>query len=87
MGLHRGTTNNPGGRPKGSTNRSTTEIKKAFQNLLDSNIDKMGKDLQELTPKERIYVLLKLADFVLPKISSVQAEGAEGDNEIIIRRV
>jgi len=84
----KGVSGNPNGRKKGTQNRNTSEIKTAFQNLLDSNINQMEKDLKELTPKERITVLLKLADFVLPKISSVQAEGLDtGDNEIIIRRV
>lgn len=80
-------TNNRGGRPKGKPNRSTSEIKTAFQNLLDTNVSQMEKDLKELTPKERIQVLLKLADFVLPRIQSVQSDTADTDNVIIVRRV
>jgi hypothetical protein len=84
MGLKKGMTNNPGGRPKGKPNRSTSEIKTAFQNLLDANIEQMEEDLKELTPKERIHVLLKLADFVLPRIQSVQSESEELDNRITV---
>jgi hypothetical protein len=83
----KGVSGNPHGRKKGTQNRSTAELKTVFQNLLDANISQMEKDLKELTPKERITVLLKLADFVLPKIQSVQAESEKGDNEIIIRYV
>jgi dsRNA-specific ribonuclease len=76
-----------GGREAGTPNRTTIEIKTAFQNLLDSNIDQMDEDLKALQPKERLNVLLKLADFVLPKIQSVQPEGFEGDNKITIEYI
>ena len=76
-----------GGREQGTPNRTTAEIKEAFQNLFDANIDQMERDLQELTPKERIHVLLKLADFVLPKIQSVQSVSEEFDNKIIVEIV
>ena len=87
MGLPKGRTNNPAGRKTGTPNRSTAEIKTAIQNLLDSNIERMEKDLQELTPKERLQVLLKLSDFILPRVQSVAPEGEGFDHEIIIRRV
>ena len=74
-----------GGREQGTPNRTTAELKTAFQNLLDVNIDKMQKDLQKLTPKERTHVLLKLADFVLPKVQSVQSDSADFDHEIIVK--
>jgi hypothetical protein len=82
--FRKGVSGNPNGRKRGKPNRSTAEIKTAFQNLLDANLDQMEKDLKTLTAKERLSVLLKLADFVLPRIQSVQAESEKGDNEIII---
>lgn len=85
--FEKGVSGNPTGRKRGKPNRSTAEIKTAFQNLLDANVDQMESDLKILTPKERIHVLLKMADYVLPKIQSVAPEGAEFDNEIIIRYV
>ncbi len=87
MGLKKGQCNNLSGRKIGSKNRNTNEMKTAFQNLLDTNISQMESDLKKLTPKDRINVLLKLADFILPKIQSTPAENLETDNEIIIRIV
>lgn len=80
----KGVSGNPTGRKRGTKNRSTAELKTAFQNFLDANIEQMENDLQELTPKERIHVLLKLADFVLPRIQSVQSESEELDNRITV---
>lgn len=82
--FEKGVSGNPHGRKKGLQNRSSAEIKSAFQNILDANLDQMEKDLKTLTAKERLSVLLKLCDFILPKIQSVQAEGEKGDNEIFI---
>lgn len=76
-----------GGRKKGKQNRSTAEIKTAFQNLLSANVDQMEEDLKTLQPRERLQVLLKLSDFILPRIQSVQSETVDTDNVIIIRRV
>ena len=87
MGLHKGQTGNPNGRPKGSKNRSTSEIKTAIQRLLDTNVEQMESDLQELSPKERISVLLKMAEFVLPKVQSVPSDMQETDNIIIIQEI
>jgi len=87
MAQKKGQTGNPNGRPKGSKNRSTSEIKTAIQKLLDTNVSQMERDLQELSPKDRISVLLKLAEFVLPKVQAVPHEGAEADHEIIIKIV
>jgi hypothetical protein len=85
--FEKGVSGNPTGRKKGTKNRNTSEIKTAFQNLLDANVSQMEKDLKALSPKDRISVLLKLADFILPKVQSVQAEGEGFEHEIIITRV
>ena len=87
MGLKKGQCNNLSGRKVGSKNRNTNEMKTAIQNILDTNISQMESDLKKLTPKDRLNVLLKLADFILPKVQSVSAETTETDNEIIIRIV
>jgi hypothetical protein len=85
--FHKGASGNKYGRPKGSKNRSTSEIKTAFQNLLDANVIQMESDLKKLSPKDRINVLLKLSEFVLPKMKNTESDLKETDNIIIIREV
>lgn len=59
------------GRPKGSTNRSTKQIKNAFQALLTHSLPKMIEDLESLEPKDRLNILIKLSDKILPSLKSV----------------
>jgi len=77
MTLRKGETNNPNGRPKGAVNRTTTEIRNLFNVLLSANLENIQNDIDLLEPKDRIAVLLKLSEFVIPKLLSTQLDIAE----------
>ena len=62
------------GRPPGSKNKSTSEIKDAFQQLLSINISQLQNDLNKMTEKDKWNVLLKLGDKILPTLKSVDAK-------------
>jgi len=85
MGLHKGMTNNPNGRPKGSENRITKEVKDKINKLLADNFMNFQKDLEVLEPKDRLQVLLSLLPYVVPKLqsSSVKNENTEFQKVII----
>jgi hypothetical protein len=68
MAQPKGKTGNPNGRPKGSQNKTTGEIRSIFQSLLEQNLEQMTDDIKALEPKQRIDVLLKLTEFILPKV-------------------
>ena len=55
-----------GGRTKGTTNKTTAELREKFSLLLESNFDKLQKDIDLLEPKDRIKTILELAKFVVP---------------------
>ena len=59
------------GRPKGTPNKSTKEVRQAFQLLIESNLDQMQQDLNSLSPRARLEIILKLSQFVLPRLEAV----------------
>ena len=61
------------GRPKGSGNKTTEEIKEAFQMLLSSCLPQLIKDVNDMEAKDRAHFLLKLSDKILPSLKSVDA--------------
>jgi hypothetical protein len=65
---------NRNGRPKGAQSKVTIETRKAFNELIDSNIEQIQQDLQKLKPYERIKVLLDMARFVIPTLKAVELE-------------
>ena len=69
------------GRPKGIPNKTTTEIKEAFQMLLEDNLPTLQRDISSLAPKERVKFMLELASFIIPKMKSVDFKSI--DTEVI----
>ena len=61
-----------GGRTKGTTNKTTAEVRKQFSLLLENNFDKLQNDIDALEPKDRIKTILELAKFVLPTLKTME---------------
>ncbi len=74
MGLKKGQTNNPAGRPKGKPNKSTSETKAWINQLIEDNRDQVAKDLKKLEPKDRLAIIEKLIQYVVPKQQSISVE-------------
>ncbi len=56
-----------GGRKAGTPNKISVGLKDFISKLLFKNRKQMEKDLQELQPKERLFILEKLMQYVIPK--------------------
>ena len=65
--------NKTGGRIKGTPNKVTKDIRESYQLLIEKSLDRLESDLMELTPKERIEVLIKLSEYVVPKLTKIEA--------------
>jgi hypothetical protein len=73
-------TQNLNGRPKGSLNLATAEIRESFNLLVQNNIGKLQGDIDSLEPKDRIRTLLDLAKFVLPTLKSTELTNGIGND-------
>ena len=74
MTFKKGESGNPTGRPKGATNRTTEEIRNVFSELLTANIENIQADLDSLDPKDRLAMLFKLSEFIIPKLQSTKMD-------------
>ncbi|PSL01921.1 DUF5681 domain-containing protein [Cecembia rubra] len=70
MGLKKGQTNNPNGRPKGSKNKANEAIRDKIQCLFEGNFDKIQTDIEKLDPKDRLKFLTDLMPYLVPKLQS-----------------
>ena len=74
------------GRPKGSKNKASSEVREKFQQLVDSySLEQMKLDLMELDPGERLRVMSGLLDFFIPKLNRTDHSMTIGDETIIIQ--
>ena len=63
-----------GGRPKGSSNKLTADLRRWITNFLESNIEQLEKDWTQIRPKDRILIYEKFLKYVLPTLQSTQQE-------------
>jgi hypothetical protein len=86
----RGKTNNPNGRPLGVPNKITTNLKDRVNLLIENNFDKLQSDLDTIEPKDRLSIMLKLMEYVLPKQKETKIDFSNlSDTEIdeLINRI
>ncbi len=57
-----------GGRTKGTPNRLTKELRSLLKNILHIELERIQEYLEQLEPKERLEIIIKMMPYVLPKI-------------------
>jgi hypothetical protein len=86
MGLHKGQTNNPKGRPAGKQNKLTTQTKDWIAQLIDSNKKQIEKDLKGMDAETRVKALFSLLNYIVPKQQSISIEEqAKIEEEALIK--
>jgi len=65
-----GQSGNPSGRPKGSENKATGELRQVISDVLKSELTpaKLRKLLRGMKDAEKLNFMVRLMDFVLPKL-------------------
>ena len=71
---------NKSGRPRGSKNKATTEIRDKFQELIQNNYEQLEKDLKSLRASERVKAIIELAKFVLPTLKATEVDLSTSNN-------
>ena len=62
------------GRKAGTPNKATKDIRDAFTLLIENNLSKLQEDINGLEPKQRVKLLLDMAQFVVPKLRSIDLQ-------------
>ena len=60
-----------GGRQMGTPNKLTKELRSVLKDVLYQELEQIQTHLDNLKPKERAELLIKLMPYVLPKVTSV----------------
>lgn len=63
-----------GGRAKGTPNKVTTSVKEWLSELVNANREQVEADLKKLKPRERLAVLEKFMQYVVPRQQAVSAK-------------
>ena len=66
---------------KGIPNRTTQQVRKAFQLLIDNNLEQMQSDLDALQPKDRLRFIIDLSKFILPQLQAVSIDDLRDKDE------
>ena len=62
-----------GGRKKGTPNRLTRELRTILKDVLYQEMEHLEERLNDLDPKDRMQIVLKLMPYVFPKVMDVQS--------------
>lgn len=73
MPFQPGQSGNPDGRPRGSRNKATADLRGKITELLDDNYHQVIEDLADLDPKERVTAWIKLLEYALPKLQRTES--------------
>lgn len=63
-----------GGRRKGTPNKVTSITREVINDIAVGMFDKVMADISKLSPKDRVHVFLKLAEFNVSKPQSIDLE-------------
>lgn len=70
----KGQSGNPGGRPKGTPNKTTTDLRAAVTSFLNANWSRVQKEFDQLEAKDKLQFIDKMLAYSLPKLQAVQMD-------------
>ena len=82
MGFQKGNPGGPG-RPPGLQNKVTRDIRQAYQNLVEMNLENMTQWLASVAaedPEKAMDLMLKLSEYIIPKLARQEVVGNDGSD-------
>lgn len=76
-------TEKTGGRSKGTPNKITGTLKEFISEIIDENRERIREDLEALEPKDRLQVLEKMMQYVIPKQKEMDLKNMLSDHVTI----
>jgi hypothetical protein len=74
MPFIKGKSGNANGRPSGSRNKATEDIRNNVSNFVTANLQNIQIEYNSLEAKDKLDFISKLLGFVLPKLQAVQMD-------------
>ncbi len=71
------------GRPPGALNKQTRDIRQAYQNLVEMNLENMTMWLEQVAmvdPEKAMDLMLKLSEYIIPKLARQEVVGNDGSD-------
>jgi hypothetical protein len=71
---------------KGTPNKATEDIRKAFNCLIEENIDKMSSWLDQIAsndPAKAFDIITKLSEYVIPKLNRTEVKEVTSVEELM----
>lgn len=75
------------GSRKGKPNKATKEIREAFKLLVEDNLPNMKvwlSDVAEEDPEKALNIILKMSEFIVPKLQRQEIEHEIRDKQVVI---
>ena len=66
-----------GGRVVGSQNKVTADLRNTIKKIIEDNIEQVSVDIASLSPKDRVAIIEKLLQYVIPKIQAVEFDAGK----------
>lgn len=80
MGLRKGMTNNPAGRPKKSLTKLSSELRESIVEFLADNFDLITREFDKVADShQKIKLFIDLMSFALPRLRSTESAGLLGN--------
>lgn len=74
MGLKKGQTNNPKGKPPGAINRLSRDVRQTITDFLNENWPEVEQEFHKLKGRDKVNFFRDLLQYAIPKMQAVAVD-------------